>query len=144
MSARQQIAHERLDHGRPVKGGSDRAFGIVFAVVFTLIGLLPVLGGGLPSWWALLVAAAFLALALARPALLAPLNRLWLKFGLLLHRIVSPLIMGMLFYGVVTPVGLLMRATGKDPMQRRRDPSAESYWIVREPGPAPETMKQQF
>ncbi|MEQ9641529.1 MAG: SxtJ family membrane protein [Alphaproteobacteria bacterium] len=144
MASRQQIAHERLDHGAPVKGSSDRGFGIVFAVVFALIGCLPLLGGTTPHWWALVVAAVFLALALALPAVLAPLNRLWMKFGLLLHRIVSPLIMGLLFYGVVTPIGMLMRATGKDPMQRRREPEAESYWIVREPGPAPDSMKHQF
>ena len=139
-----QIAHERIDHGQPVKGSSDRGFGVVFTVVFVLIGAFPLIGGNLPHWWALIVAAVFGVLTLVRPSVLAPLNRLWMKFGLLLHRIISPLVMGMLFFVVVTPVGVLMRATGKDPMNRRREPDADSYWIVREPGPEPETMKQQF
>jgi hypothetical protein len=91
------------------------------------------------------VAALFLAAALLRPALLNPLNRLWLKFGLLLHRVVNPIVMGLLFYGTVWPTGLVMRALGKDLLRLKRQPEAHSYWIVRAPpGPAPETMKDQF
>ena len=69
---------------------------------------------------------------------LAPLNRLWAKFGLLLHHVISPVFLGILFYVCITPIGFLMRLTGKDPMRRRFEPEAKSYWIVREPpGPAP-------
>ena len=83
--------------------------------------------------------------ALLRPALLNPLNRIWLKFGLLLHRIVNPVIMALLFYGTVLPTGLVMRAMGKDLLRLKREPDADSYWILRAPpGPAPETMKDQF
>jgi len=76
---------------------------------------------------------------------LAPLNRLWAIFGHLLHTAISPLLLGVLFYVCVTPIGVLMRLTGKDPMRQRFEPAAKSYWIIREPpGPAPETFKNQF
>lgn len=125
--------------------GSDRSFGIVFCVVFAVIGLYPLLGGGDVRLWSLGLAAAFLLVALVRPGLLAPLNRWWLKFGLLLGRIVSPLAMGLVFFLVMTPTGLIMRLLGKDLLRLRLEPAAESYWIERRPpGPAPETMTHQF
>ncbi len=144
MSEPSQL-HEDFAREAKVEGSSDRSFGFVFAAVFTLIGLWPLMGGGQVRIWALGIAAAFAVVVLARPGLLAPLNRLWTRFGLLLHKVVSPLIMGMLFYLTVTPIGLLMRAFGKDPLRLRPDPDAASYWIERDPpGPPPETMKNQF
>ena len=137
--------HERLADDSAVKGSSDRSFGIVFAVVFALIGLWPFLFGGLVRWWSLAIALGFAAVTVARPGLLAPLNRLWFKFGLLLNSIVSPIVMGLLFYLIITPFALFMRLTGKDLLHLRRDPEAASYWIQREPpGPAPDTIKNQF
>ena len=91
------------------------------------------------------VAGIFLLLALAAPAFLGPLNRLWTKFGLLLHRIVNPVVLGLMFYIAVVPVALIMRLLGKDPLQRRFDPQADSYWQPRNPpGPAPKSMVDQF
>ena len=91
------------------------------------------------------LAALFLATGLFRPSVLNPLNRIWLKFGLLLHSVVNPIVMALLFYGTVLPTGLVTRALGKDLLRLKRQPGAESYWIVRAPpGPAPETMKDQF
>ena len=137
--------HERLTSDEQVQTSSNRAFGIVFAVVFSVIALWPLLPGNTPHWWALAVAAVFGGLALAWPLVLAPLNRLWLRFGLLLNSITNPLLMGLLFYGIITPFGLIMRLLGKDLLRLRFDPSAESYWIERvPPGPAPETIKNQF
>lgn len=137
--------HESFDREEEVQGSSDRSFGIVMAAFFALVGLFPLLHGGHVRWWALGVAAAFVACALFWTVPLRPLNRLWIKFGLLLSRIISPVILALLFYVTFTPIGLLMRAFGKDPMRRRRNKSATSYWIPRDPpGPAPETMKQQF
>jgi hypothetical protein len=79
------------------------------------------------------------------PAALAPLNRVWTRFGLLLHRIVSPVVLGVMFFVVVTPMGLIMRALGKDPLRLRFDRDARSYWIDRRPpGPAPDTLNNQF
>lgn len=127
------------------QGSSNRSFGLVFTVVFALVAGWPLLHDAPPRLWAAAVAAAFLVIALAAPSLLTPLNRLWTQFGLLLHRIMSPLVMSILFFIGVTPIALLMRLTGKDPLNLRFDPTAKSYWIERDPpGPAPETMKHQF
>lgn len=138
--------HERIAREEAVAGSSDRSFGLVFAGFFTVLLLLKLWSGWSTSGWIYLgLAAAFAVVALTVPGVLAPLNRLWMKFGLLLHRIISPLVMGMLFYVVVTPIGLLMRALGKDLLRLKRDAGAASYWIERTPpGPAPDTMKHQF
>ena len=130
-------------HDEEVVGPSDRSFGVVFTVVFTIVALLPLWRGAPPRWWAAAVAGAFGALALVWPRALAPLNRLWLLFGLLLHRIVNPIVMGAVFYLVVTPFGLVMRRrrTGFNTM-RRLDKDATTYWIPRADGPS--AMDQQF
>jgi hypothetical protein len=95
--------------------------------------------------WSVTVSAIFLAIALLRPVLLAPLNRLWTRFALLLHRIVSPVVLGIMFFAVITPMGWLQRAVGRDPLRLRFDREARSYWVNREPpGPPPETLDNQF
>jgi len=139
--------HEDFSREEEVKGSSDRTFGLLMSAFFALVGLAPLLHApeGAVRLWALAVAAAFLALALLWQAPLRPLNRLWLKLGLLLFHVISPLALGLLFYATITPIGLLMRACGKDPLRLKRDPRATSYWIAREPpGPPPATMKNQF
>lgn len=137
--------HESHTSHTDVKIGSERSFGLVFAFVFTVIGLLPLKDGGEIRLWALGAAAAFAIVALTMPRMLKPLNLLWFRFGMVLHHVVTPVVMGLLFFGVVTPVGLLMRATGKDPMRLKRDPAATTYWIDRTPpGPAADSMKNQF
>lgn len=143
--AKESATHEDLRREHTIKTSSDRAFGFVFAAVFAVIGLWPLLGGDGVRVWALAVAVVFLAAGAVFPRVLAPLNRVWTKLGLVLHHVVNPLVMGLLFYFVVTPVGLLMRLFGKDPLRLRLEPQARSYWIERRPpGPAPETMKNQF
>ena len=128
-----------------VEGSSDRSFGIVFTVVFLIIALYPLINGQGIRLWSMIMAGGFLLLALAVPAVLAPLNRLWMKFGLLLHKIVSPVALGIVFYLTVLPVGLLMLLLGKDPLRLRLDPAAESYWIRRDPpGPASDSLNNQF
>lgn len=137
--------HEDFREKSEVKQGSDKSFGLVFAAVFALIGLWPLFKGGELRLWALVLGALFLAVSFLRPSLLKPLNRVWFLFGLLLHKIVSPLIMGLLFFLTVTPTGLIMRALGKDPLRLKRDPNATSYWIVRDPpGPDAGGMSRQF
>ena len=139
------MAHESYARDESVQGSPNRSFGLLFAVVFALIGLLPLMFGGDARPWALVLAALFLLAALAFPAVLTPLNRWWMRFGLLLHRIVSPFVLGIMFFGVITPIGLVMRLFGKDPLRLQLDKSAGSYWIERTPpGPAPETFKDQF
>ncbi len=137
--------HETMKRDEEVKGSSDRAFGMVFTVVFVIVGLWPLTGGGSPRIWALIVAGVFGAAALMYPTILAPLNRLWTRFGLLLHKITNPIIMGLVFFVTVTPSALIMKMMGKDPLNRKIDRNAKSYWIDRQPpGPSPETMKNQF
>ncbi|NKB57497.1 MAG: hypothetical protein GKS00_14320 [Alphaproteobacteria bacterium] len=140
-----QGAHESFRERETVKGSSNRSFGIVFATVFAILALWPLLRGADPRWWALGLAGLFLFAAIAFPKVLTPLNRLWMRFGLLLHRIVNPLVMALLFFLVVTPIALIMRLLGKRPLHLDVDSDATTYWIKRDPpGPSPETMKQQF
>jgi len=137
--------HETYSRDEVVKGSSDRAFGVVFTILFLVIGLAPLIGSSPVRIWSLILAAVILSIALIRPVLLAPFNRAWMKFGLLLHKITNPIIMGLIFFLAVTPTALIMRALGKDPLRRKLDPSAKSYWIDRDPpGPEPDSMKQQF
>jgi hypothetical protein len=139
------MAHEDLTREQHVEGSSDRAFCLVFAGVFLLIALGPLRHAHAPRWWALGVAAVFALVALVKPSLLAPLNRLWIKLGVLLGKVVSPIALGILFYGILTPVGAIIRLTGKDPLRLKLDPNADSYWIVRKPaGPPPHSMTNQF
>jgi hypothetical protein len=129
----------------PIARSSDRAFGLVFAAVFALIAVMPAWHAGAIRLWALAVAAVFLVLALLRPGVLAPLNRIWAAIGLLLHKVVSPVALAVMFFGVLTPTGLLMRLFGKDPLRLRRDRAAASYWIERAPpGPTAESLRNQF
>ena len=141
----QPATHERLVSEDETKSSSDRAFGLVFAAVFAIVGLWPLMGGGPLRIWALGVAAAFLVAAALRPKLLAPLNGIWTGIGLFLHRMANFVILALLFYLVITPTGLMLRLLGKDPLRLRFEPGARSYWIERQPpGPAPETIKRQF
>ncbi len=140
-----QATHEDFSREEPVAGSSDRSFGLVMAAVSALIASYNLwLDGGI--WpWAVGVSLILLIAATTYPSILGPLNRYWLKFGLLIHKVVNPLIMGLIFFGAVWPTGLIMRARGKDLLRLKLDPTAETYWIVRHPpGPAPETMKEQF
>lgn len=132
-------------HITTVHTSSDRSFGFVFTVFFAIVALLPLLHGASARLWSLALAALFFILAIFIPASLAPLNRQWAKLGALLHRVVSPIALGILFFLVVTPIALIMRLMGKDPLRTRLDQSAKSYWIDRTPpGPDPESMKNQF
>jgi predicted membrane metal-binding protein len=128
----QGALHEELRRDEAPKSSSDRSFGLVFAAVFAIVAAWPLMDGRGPRLWALAAAAGFAALSFAAPRALAPLNRLWTRFGLLLARITNPLVMGLIFFAVVTPMGLAMRALGKDPLRRRFEPGAASYWMSRQ------------
>lgn len=137
--------HEDYGRDDDVTMGSEKGFGIVFAVVFAIIAVFPLLGGGTVLVWAVAVAGVFLVCGFFAPAVLRPLNKLWFKFGLLLHKIISPVIMGLLFFVTVTPIALIMRVAGKDPLRLKLDANATTYWIERDPpGPEPDSMKNQF
>jgi hypothetical protein len=140
-----QSSHEVFSREETAIAGSDRTFGLVMAGALAVVTALNFWHDGKLWPWTCGLAALFLASALLRPALLNPLNRAWLWFGLLLHKIVSPLVMALIFYGTVWPTGLVMRMLGKDLLRLKRQPDAGSYWIKRQPpGPLPKTMKDQF
>ena len=133
------------EHDEIVAGPSDRNFGLTMAAVLTLIGGFGLYKGSshAPLW--LCVAAVFAGLTLWRPQSLNRANRAWLKLGLLMYRVVNPVIMAILFFGAMLPIGLLMRMSGKDFLRLARDPSAPTYWLPRvDERPQSESMKQQF
>lgn len=137
--------HENLHRDAQVTGSTDRAFGLVFAAVFAIVGAWPVLRGGEPRLWAFALAAGFLVAALTRPGILGPLNHVWFRFGMLLHRVTSPLVLGLIFFGAIAPTGLVMRLLRRRPLALEMDRAARSYWVPRDPpGPAPHTMTRQF
>ena len=124
-----------------VKISSNRSFGIVFFVVFLLIALYPLTNGGEIRLWSLIISLIFLTLGLLNSKILAPLNKIWFKFGIFLGKIVSPLIMGVIFFLVVTPIGLIMRLLGKDLLNLKYN-QGKTYWIEKK-GPKSK-MKNQF
>ena len=137
--------HDSFSPSTELQLGSDRTFGVVFAVVFGLVAAYLLISGKHYYLWIGGLSIGFLGSALIMPRLLRPLNRLWFKVGLLLHKIVSPLVMGLMFFSTVVPTGLLMRLFGKRPLALDFDPAAKSYWIERGPAePSPESMKNQF
>ena len=124
-----------------IKISSNKSFGIVFFIVFILIALYPLLNDQEIRLWALIISAVFLILGLLKSRLLTPLNKLWFRFGIFLGKIISPIIMGFIFFLVVTPIGLIMRLLGKDPLNLKYN-KERSYWIEKD-GPKSK-MKNQF
>ncbi len=124
-----------------IKISSNRSFGIVFFIVFLIIALYPLINGQDLRLWSLVVSLIFLVLGLLDSKVLAPLNKLWFKFGILLGKVIAPLIMGIIFFLVVTPIGYLMRLLGKDLLNLKYNKD-KSYWIEKS-GPKSK-MKNQF
>ena len=111
-----------------IKIGSNRSFGIVFFVVFLLIALYPITNQSEIRLWALIISLIFFFLGIFNSKILSPLNKLWFKFGLFLGKIISPIVMGIIFFLVVTPIGLLMRLLKKDLLKIKFN-NDETYWI---------------
>ena len=124
-----------------IKIGSNKSFGIVFFIVFLLFATYPLINNGELRIWTLIIAIIFLILGLVNSKVLTPLNKLWFKFGLLIGKIVSPLIMGIIFFLVVTPTAFIMRIIGKDLLNLKLN-NKKSYWIEKT-GPKSK-MKNQF
>ena len=124
-----------------VKISSNRSFGIVFFVVFAFIALYPLINNGEIRTWSVIISLIFLILGLLNSIILTPLNKLWFKFGIFLGKVISPLIMGIIFFLVVTPIGLIMRLSGKDVLNLKYN-NNKSYWIEKN-GPKSK-MKNQF
>ena len=124
-----------------IKVGSNRSFGIVFFIVFFLIATYPLLSEGDLRLWSLFISIIFLILGILNSKILSPLNKIWFKFGIFLGKIVSPLVMGLIFYVVVTPIGILMRFLNKDLLNLKFNKNS-TYWIEKN-GPKSK-MKNQF
>ena len=137
--------HEDLDRAEEIKLSSDRSFGIVFLLVFLAMGIWMVLGSHPEGWLFLAGSVILFVVTLARPSILSPLNRAWFKFGLLLGQVVNPLILGVVFFLVVTPMAVIRRLLGKDSLHLKSNPDLKSYWIDRCPaGPKFGSMIKQF
>jgi len=123
------------------KIGSNRSFGIIFSIFLSIVGLWPLMNSNPPRLWALIVALIFLLLGLLNSKLLTPFNKLWIKFGEFLGKIISPIVMGIVYFFVVTPIGIFMRLNKKDLLKLKFSENS-SYWIKREKNIGP--MKNQF
>ena len=124
-----------------IKIGSNRSFGIVFFIVFLLIAIYPLINGGQIRLWSFTISIVFLVLGLGNSKILNPLNKLWFRFGIFLGKIISPFVMGVIFFLVVTPIGLFMRLLNKDLLNLKFN-NKRSYWIEKtEPK---SKMKNQF
>ena len=125
-----------------IKISSNRSFGLLFFVVFLIVSLWPLTHEGSIRIWSVIISAVFLILGLINSRLLTPLNVFWFKFGMILGAIISPIVMGIVFFLVVTPTGFILRIMGKDLLNKKYDKEKETYWIKRN---APTgTMKRQF
>jgi hypothetical protein len=137
--------HEDIARKFHEKNPSDRSFGRVFTVFFLLAGLLPTLRHEPVRVWALAFSGLFLLITLVRPTLLSGANKLWIKASLLLSRVMNPLVIALMYYVVFAPVGLILRALGKDMLRLKPDRKAISYWVPRNPpGPSRGSMANQF
>ncbi len=140
MSAIHEDPHRRVALEPP----TERSFGIVWSVVLGVIGAWPLLHGGPPRFWAFIAGGLLVLVTWIHPRLLRIPNLLWFRFGLLLGRVVSPIVIAVIFYVVITPFGVVMRLVGRDPLRLRGDSSLETYWLPRPSNPTPESMKDQF
>ncbi len=129
-------------NSQKIKIGSNKSFGIVFFVVFLIIGLYPLIYNNNPKILSLIISAIFLFLGLINSKLLTPLNKAWFIFGIFLGKIVSPFIMGIIFFLVVTPIGFIMKILGKDLLQLKFNKNVQTYWI--EKSDQKSKMKNQF
>mgnify|MGYP006085204291 FL=1 len=127
-----------------IKISSNRSFGIVFFTVFIIIGLWPLLNDNQIRVWSILIGTIFLVLGLMKSNLLTPLNKIWFKFGLILGSIISPIVMGLVFFMIVTPTSFLMKLLNKDLLNNKFDEKRNSYWINKSDEKNKSTMKQQF
>ena len=125
-----------------IKISSNRSFGIVFFVFFTIVGIYPVIDNGDINIYFIISAIVFLILGILNSKILYPLNYVWFKFGILLGAVIAPIVMGIIFFAVVTPTGLIMRLLGKDLLKKKFLKNSETYWIKRQK--IKSSMKQQF
>ena len=126
---------------KKIKISSNKSFGIVFFIFFLIIALWPLINDGNIRLWSLIVSIIFLILGIINSKILTPLNYLWFKFGLLLGKVVSPVVLGIIFFFVVTPTGIIMRLIGKDILNIKKN-NLNTYWIEKKNEKS--SMKNQF
>ncbi len=140
--------HTEHQEHHEIEGSSDRSFGLTVGGILLLIEAVRLWKSGLVDTTGiilLIVAVPLLVLGLVYPKILAPLNKAWTKLGLVMFKVVNPVIMFAVYILTIVPIGLMMKVMGKDPLHLKLDKSAKSYWIERDPaGPSPESMKKQF
>ena len=137
--------HENFDKEEEIHISSNRSFGIVFTLVFLAVGAWMISVGLTEGWFFLAVSIFLFIVTLACPYILGPLNWVWFKFGLLIGLVMNPLILGLVFFLVVTPTAVIRRLLGKDSLHLKYKPDLESYWIDRSPaGPKANSMTKQF
>jgi len=124
------------------KRSTEKSFGIVFSIVFLIISLYPILENKPLQIWALVISVVFFIASFLAPQILKPMNKIWFRVGIMMGSVVSPIIMAVVFFIVILPIGLLMRILQKDFLNRKIDKKANSYWINRKPGN--ESMRDQF
>ena len=125
-----------------IKISSNRNFGLVFFIIFLIVSLWPLTYGEPIRIWLVIISMVFLILGLMNSKLLTPLNKLWFKFGMILGAIIAPIVMGIIFFLIVTPTGFIMNIIGKDLLQKKYDKKKGTYWIKRNKSIS--TMKRQF
>tara|TARA_B100000214_G_scaffold364586_1_gene331362 strand:- start:1363 stop:1755 length:393 start_codon:yes stop_codon:yes gene_type:complete len=127
---------------KEIKISSNKSFGLVFFVIFIIIALWPLLNDGNIRIWSIIVSIIFLILGLLNSKILTPFNKLWMRLGALLGIIVSPIVMGAVYFGIITPIGLIMKLFGKDVLNLKLDKNKKTYWTLKKK--IPSKMKDQF
>ena len=127
---------------KEIKTSSNKSFGLVFFVIFIIIALWPLLNDGNIRIWSIIVSIIFLILGLLNSKILTPFNKLWMRLGALLGIIVSPIVMGVVYFGIITPIGLIMKLFGKDVLNLKLDKNKKTYWTLKKK--IPSKMKDQF
>ena len=141
----QNAFHETFDRKEKIEGSSNRAFGLTFAAFFALLGGLALWDEKAHWYWWIELACATLIVTFAVPRALTPFNWVWTRLGLVLAKVISPIALGIIFFGVLTPIGFFLRLLKKDVLLLKLDLRADSYWSPRQPpGPDPDSMKYQF
>lgn len=142
MSHIKNVFHESFGRVDKIKAGSEKSFGVTFAIIFLLLAVLPVFFQHPVRLWALLLSSIFLIIAFVAPNLLKPLNLFWLKFGIFLNKIISPVVLFLLFIFAFIPIGLLLKLFKKDILNLNFDKLSDSYWI--KSNAQLSSMKDQF
>ena len=127
---------------KEIKISSNKSFGIVFFVIFLVVALWPLINEGEIRIWSIVISIIFLFLGLINSKILTPLNKLWFRFGILLGNVFSPIAMGIIYFGVITPIGILMKLIGKDILNLKQNKKSSTYWIKKEK--VISNMKNQF